>query len=229
MSREIRYPTTSQRTPCVLVLDASGSMDELSGSGRTRIAEMNNGVQVLKQELMADSTSKARVELCIVCVGGPAGDADLLMDWSDVSGFIPPNLSAGGMTALGVGMHIALDQIKQRKQFYIANGFDYTRPWIIVISDGDPTDPPAEWQSVCQMSLIASTNKEVSIFPVGVDGNANLMVLGQLTQERPAVAMNSVKFAEFFLWLSKSLGERSRNAPGQRAVLPPVNSWAAVD
>lgn len=229
MSSEVMYPTTSQRTPCVLVLDASGSMDEPSGSGRTRIAEMNNGVQVLKQELMSDSTAKARVELCIVCVGGPAGDADLLMDWSDVSGFMPPNLSAGGMTHLGAGMHIAMNQVEQRKQFYKANGFDYTRPWIIVISDGEPTDQPADWQSACQMSVNASSGKRVSIFPVGVDSGANLMVLGQLTQERPAVAMNSVKFSEFFLWLSKSLSERSRNAPGQQVMLAPVNSWAAVD
>jgi len=229
MSSEIIYPTTSQRTPCVLVLDASGSMDEPSGSGSTRIAELNNGVAILKQELMSDSTARARVELCIVCVGGPAGTADLLMDWTDVTGFMPPNISAGGLTELGAGMLIALDQVEQRKQYYKSNGFDYTRPWIIVISDGEPTDSPADWQNACQMSVNASSAKKVSIFPVGVDNAANLMVLGQLTQERPAVAMSSVKFSDFFLWLSKSLGARSRNAPGQQVALAPVNSWAAVD
>jgi uncharacterized protein YegL len=179
---------------------------------------------------MADTTARSRVELAIVCVGGPAGGADLLMDWTDVPGFMPPNLSAGGMTPLGAGMHIALDQAEQRKRYYKSNGFSYTRPWIFVISDGVPTDNPADWTRACQASLDANVSKSAAVFAIGVDQNANLHVLSQLTPpDRPALGMNSAKFSEFFLWLSASLSEASRSGSSHQVQLPPVTGWTAVD
>lgn len=227
MSPEIRFPETSQRTPCVLVLDASGSMEEESRPGVTRIDELNRGIQALKNELMQDSTARKRVELCIVCVGGPAGDSDVLMDWTDVPSFMPPPLSAGGMTPLAMGMQIALRQVEERKHYYKANGYTYTRPWIIAISDGEPTDDPSDWQYACQSSLTAISNKKVSIFPVGVDSSANLHALSQLS-DRPAIGMSAVKFSDFFLWLSASLSSVSQSRSGEQVQLPPVNAWANV-
>jgi uncharacterized protein YegL len=227
MSSEIRFPKSAQRTPCVLVLDASGSMEEESTPGRTRIDELNAGIQILQRDLMADSTARTRIELCIVCVGGPAGDADLLMDWTDVPSFMPPPLSAGGMTPLGEGVRIALSQVEERKRYYKNNGYSYTRPWIIVVSDGEPTDNPADWQSACQSALDAINSKKALIFPVGVDGDANLHVLSQLS-DKPALGMNAVNFQEFFQWVSSSLGSVASSRPGEGIQLAPVNAWATV-
>lgn len=223
----IEFPKASQRTPCVLVLDASGSMEEMSSSGATRIEEMNKGVRALKDDLTNDSIARNRVELSIVCVGGPAGEADLLMDWTDVPGFMPPALSAGGMTPLAKAMHIALQQVEDRKRFYRSNGNAYTRPWIIVISDGEPTDDPADWQEACRTSLAAIADKKVVIFSVGVDADADLKVLGQIS-DKPAIAMNSVKFSDFFQWLSRSLSSVSQSRSGDEVQLPPIDAWANV-
>ena len=65
----------NQRTPCVLVLDASGSMSSPTSSGKSRIDELNEGIAVLESELRADDTALVRVQLGIVAVGGPSNTA----------------------------------------------------------------------------------------------------------------------------------------------------------
>lgn len=227
MSYKLEFPNATQRTPCVLVLDASGSMEEVSRSGATRIEEMNKGIQALKDDLMQDHTARKRVELCIVCVGGPAGEADVLMDWTDVPNFMVPQLSAGGMTPLGEGVQIALQQAEERKLFYKANGNTYTRPWLIVVSDGQPTDDTSVWQLACQSALEAISDKKAVIFSVGVDDEADLHVLSQIS-DKPALGMNSVKFSEFFQWLSCSLSSVSQSRSGEQVQLQPVDAWANV-
>jgi len=51
---------TSQRLPCVLVLDGSGSMAD-SGAETDAIRELNKGLKVLEQELKNDDTAAQRV------------------------------------------------------------------------------------------------------------------------------------------------------------------------
>ena len=85
---EIDYSgNQNQRTPCVLVLDASASMTEETGNGQTRMDELNRGVEELEKSLRQDDVALSRVQLAIVSVGGAAYDADVMMDWTDVVNF----------------------------------------------------------------------------------------------------------------------------------------------
>ena len=74
---------TNQRTPCVLVLDASYSMSTNTPSGKTRIKLLNEGLKALEDALKADQTALTRVQISIVIVGGPNSTAEMLMDWTD--------------------------------------------------------------------------------------------------------------------------------------------------
>lgn len=223
----IYHNNPSQRTPCLLVLDASGSMDEIvSATGRTRIEELNQGLAVLQKELMDDDTASQRVQLAIVCVGGPAGGADLLMDWTDACQFQAPRLFPSGETPLGEGMRQALHYVEEQKQLLKRMGVGYTRPWIMVISDGEPTDDPATWQAVSNLCLEAEAQGKCIIFPIGV-GNANLAVLQQISST-PALMMSEAKFKEYFQWLSVSLQDVSRSRPGENVQLAAVSPWATV-
>ena len=217
----------SQRTPCILVLDASGSMDELVAStGRRRIDELNQGLSVLQQELLADDTATMRVQLAIVCVGGPAGDADLLMDWTDAADFQAPRLVAGGLTPLGKGMRLALRYVDEHKHQLLAAGVGYTRPWIMVISDGEPTDEPAVWQAVCRECREAEGARRCVIYPIGV-ADANMAALQQLSGT-PALKMSEARFREYFQWLSSSLSSMSRSRPGEQVQLAAPSPWTVV-
>lgn len=224
---EIDYSgNPNQRTPCVLVLDASGSMDAKTSSGKTRIQELNEGIQALQAELQADDTALVRVMLSIVIVGGPTNDAEVLMDWTDATQFQPFPLRADGTTPLGKGLTIGLELIEEAKADLRANGVSYTRPWMIVISDGDPTDSGDAWQNAVLECQAAEAQRKVEIFSIGVDG-ANLTTLGRISQ-KPALSIQSVKFRELFVWLSASLSAASRSRPGDTVSLPSTDPWRNV-
>lgn len=227
--REVNYQNAvSQRTLCALVIDASGSMDEVvPGMGKTRIQCLNDGIIQLHRELMADDTARNRVRLAVVLVGGPRNDADIMMDWTDAADFQPIAFTAGGLTPLGRGLQIALGMVEQEKQNLKANGIQYTRPWIMVMTDGVPTDSPGDWQMATAACKEAEQKKHCVIYPIAVD-DGDLAVLSQISSLTPPLRMSGAKFSEFFQWLSDSLGAMSRSAPGDTAQLASVSPWVSA-
>lgn len=215
----------NQRTPCVLVLDASGSMAMQAGN-LTRIEALNNGLKIFEQELKKDATAKTRVQLAIVCVGGPAGDADVMMDWTDAKDFQVFELSAGGATPLGKGLSLALDLIQQGKQALKSHGVGHTRPWIMVITDGNPTDDASDWHRAAAACRAAEAASKCIIYPIGVQG-VDVATLQQISTT-PVMLLDQVKFVELFKWLSDSLQGASRSRPGDELQLASPNAWAAV-
>jgi len=216
----------NQRTPCVLVLDASGSMDTTGPNGKTRIDELNEGVKALEKHLREDDTAVTRVQLAIISVGGPANVADVMMDWTDANAFQAFPLKTGGATPLGRGMQLALEVIEQGKQNLRSSGISYTRPWIIVISDGGPTDDSSVWAAATKECKSAEASKKVEIFAIGVEG-ADLEKLGELSS-KPPLMLEGVKFKELFVWLSSSLSAASRSRPGDTLQLPSTDVWRNV-
>ena len=96
----LRYKdNNSQRTPCVLVLDGSQSMD-----GQP-IDELNRGLKVLESELKEDVLARGRVRVLVVRVGGAPS---VIGDWTDAVDFSVPTIEAYGNTPLGEGMELAL-------------------------------------------------------------------------------------------------------------------------
>lgn len=216
----------NQRTPCVLVLDASGSMNTSTGRGRTRIDEVNAGLVTLQNELQADDTALVRVQLAVVSVGGPNNDADIMLDWTDATDFQAFPLRADGATPLGQGVMIGLQMVEQGKSNLRAAGISYTRPWMMIMSDGDPTDTSDVWNEAVSQCKAAEASKRVEIFCIGVDG-ANLAKLGELSSKPPQM-LSSTKFNELFVWLSASLSAASRSRPGDKLQLPSTDPWRNV-
>lgn len=216
----------NQRTPCVLVLDASGSMNTSGSKGKTRIAELNEGIQTLEQALKSDDAAISRVQLGIVTVGGPSNSAEVLMDWTDVENFEAFPMTADGATPLGTGVRLGLKMIDQIKKDLRTNGINYTRPWMMIITDGEPTDAAGDWAAAAQECRAAEAAKKVEVFCIGVDG-ANLATLSQLSA-RPPVMLGGLKFKELFLWLSSSLSAASRSRPGDALALPSLDPWRNV-
>lgn len=207
----------SQRTPCVLVLDGSGSME-----GQP-IRELNDGLKLLEQELKNDSLASVRVQLLVIRAGGN-DEADVLTEWCDAISFEAPSVAASGRTPLGAAMALALEKIAEQKHNYDANGIPCTRPWIMLISDGNPTDP--DWQDVAMRCREAEAAKKVAIFPIGT-AEADLDVLGQFAT-KPALKLKGLQFKELFLWLSRSVSAASKASPGETTQLPAPSGWAQL-
>lgn len=217
---------SNQRTPCVLVLDASWSMNTLTSSGSKRIDELNAGIKELENALKADDAAISRVQICMVVVGGPNNEAELMLDWTDAGSFEAFPIRADGSTPLAEGLEIGLEMAEMAKRNLRKAGISYTRPWMIVISDGEPTSLDSAWEQATTKTRTAEKERKIEIFSVGVDG-ADIGKLNQISN-RPATMLDGMKFKELFVWLSDSLSAVARSRPGQNLNLPDTDPWKNV-
>lgn len=185
------------RCPCVLVLDTSGSMQ-----GQP-IEELNEGLAQFKRELLTDEMAAKRVEVAVIGFG----PVQVLASFATPDVFVPPKLVAEGDTPMGAAIQQAIALVEQRKQEYKQFGIAHYRPWIFLITDGEPTDQYAHSIELLQAGM---RRKSFEFFAVGVKG-ANMNVLQQMSGERPPLTLKGLQFREMFRWLSNSLGAKSRS------------------
>ena len=201
------------RCPCVLVLDTSGSM---SGAP---IAQLNEGVRAFGEELRADSMAAKRVEVAVVTFG----PVQVLQGFTTADQMHVPELVPQGATPMGEAIMQAISLLNDRKSSYRTNGVGYYRPWVFLITDGEPTD---EWKEAATRVRAAEEANGLAFFAVGVDG-ANLDTLGSIAVRTP-LKLDGLKFVELFVWLSQSQRTVSSSKPGDQTALPSVEGWASV-
>jgi uncharacterized protein YegL len=123
-------------------------------------------------------------------------------------------------------IHKALDMIQARKAQYRTNGVAYYRPWVFMITDGEPQGEPENIvQQASQRLKNDEANKRVAFFAVGVE-NANMQRLGELVVRTP-VKLRGLNFVEMFVWLSRSMEAVAQSRTDEQVALPPPG-WGAV-
>jgi uncharacterized protein YegL len=201
------------RCPCVLLLDTSGSM------GGMPIMQLNEGVKTFKQELMQDPLAAKRVEVAVVTFG----PVDIRSDFHTAPNFHPADLDADGDTPMGAAITTGIELIAKRKKEYKDHGIAYYKPWIILITDGAPTD---EWAQAAANVREGETGKKFAFFAVGVEG-ANMDILKQISFRSP-LKLKGLMFREFFMWLSSSMKIVSSKNPGSTINLLPPSGWSEL-
>lgn len=216
MSHNDLFQNPSPRCACMLVLDTSGSM---SGAP---IHELNQGLQAFVEAVQEDEMSAYSVEVGVITAGGTVRE-ELSFTTANTIREVSP-LVADGITPLGAAVELALRRLEERKATYKRAGVAYYQPWLVIISDGEPTD---SWQAVAQQTSALSQQRKLVVMPVGVS-QANMAILGQFSS-RPAKHLAGLKFREFFEWLSASMSRVSAsNSTSSAVALPATDSWAAV-
>ena len=127
------------------------------------------------------------------------------------------------MTPTGAAIEYAIELVAQQKAVYKKNGVPYYRPWIILITDGHPTDG---WSNAARLVHEGESQKAFSFFAIGVSG-ADMNVLQKLSVREP-LRLQGLAFREFFLWLSASLSSVSKSTVGDTVALPAPAGWASV-
>lgn len=204
------------RAPCLLLLDTSASM------GGEPIAALNEGLQVFKQDLMTDQLARRRVEIAVMTFG--SGGVREIQNFVTAEQWNPPQLSAGGSTPMGEALRRGLELLRERKDMYRSAGLQYFRPWVFLISDGEPTDQIDEAARAARQE---DAGNGLAFFVVGVE-RANLDRLAEIAPpSRPPLKLKGLQFAELFLWLSQSQQRISHSRVGDQLALPPVG-WSEV-
>lgn len=207
----------------VLLLDTSSSMAEAD-----KIGQLNQGIQYFKEDVEADDLARKRVDLSIVTFGM---GVETVTPFTSIEEFDPPSLTANGSTPMGAGLLEAMQSIRNRKEEYRAQGMDYYRPWLFLITDGEPTDMyPGDttWETVVTELHEGERGKEFLAFVIGVEP-ANMALLTQLAPpERAPVQLQRGRFREMFAWLSKSQRAVSASKVGDQVALESPAGWATV-
>lgn len=204
------------RIPCVLALDVSASM---SGA---KVEELRKGLEVYRYELLADPIVAKRVEIAVITFGGKV----TVTDWATPDRFFPPVLQPDGNTPMGEAITQAVSMLKERKAAYRANGVMFYRPWIFLITDGEPTD---SCDNASVLIRTGESKREFSFFCVGVE-DANMAKLSAISVREP-LKLKGLRFADLFLWLSNSQQSVSQSQPGDEVALinPTLPSgWASI-
>ena len=203
------------RCPCILLLDVSGSM---SGAP---IKALNDGLHIFRDALNKDGLTKKRVEVAIVTF---ESTVKVVQDFVTADQFQPPTLEVGGATYMGAGIDKALDILHARKALYKANAIDYYRPWVFMITDGEPSDNDVV-NRAAQRIRDEEARKKVAFFAVGVEG-VNMTRLSQIVV-RPPMKLTGLNFQEMFQWLSASMSGVSHSQLDEQVPLTSPG-WGSV-
>ncbi|WP_202320416.1 vWA domain-containing protein [Archaeoglobus neptunius] len=209
----------SPRLPIALVLDTSASM-----SGEP-IEELNEALKLFVDEIYNDEIARHSAEICVITFGGLVR---VVQDFTTVDRIELEELIADGNTPMGSAVLVALERLEERKNLYKELGIDYYQPWLVLMTDGMPTDSITGAAARVQELL---DQKRLVVFPIAIGPNASISVLEKFTTpNRRPLRMKEHGFKEFFMWLSKSVASASRSVPGEGFKLADgLEGWAKID
>lgn len=232
----------ARRVPCVLLLDTSSSMlqiresqsdgqqEECSDEEGQRISEdskkpidlLNEALPQLRQDLMEDELAQDAVELTVITFGG---SPKVIFEWQHADQIEFPEFQASGHTPLGAAINDGLDMIDARRKWYRQENIHSFRPWIFILTDGEPNDPEnvlkeATSRIRVQQGLDSELNNpRLYVHAISTDNSAKAM--GRLAAITPhTYYLRDVAYRELFGWWSDSLIGVSAAAPGVMAQLP---------
>jgi len=232
----VTNPTT--RLPVCLCLDVSGSMNRTEGGtptgrqefidgamwdivtgGTTALQELKQGIKYFFEAIKNDEVARYSVELSIVVF---QDNATTILDFANIDRQRVPSLTAQGSTAMGEGVNLALDILEQRKKEFSSKGVDYYQPWMVLITDGYPTDNTSN--AINRVKKLGQ-NKKLTLFPVATGNDADINILKEFSTLKNNMVLkvqSAEHFKELFEWLSQSVTIASQSLPGDKPKLPPT-------
>ncbi|MBI2077733.1 MAG: VWA domain-containing protein [Euryarchaeota archaeon] len=214
MTEEI-FPVAHPDRPqaaCALLLDTSRSMRG------EKIRGLEAGVKAYREYVANDPMAKDIVETCIVTFDN---EARVVHDFSNVEQIPDLKLEAKGWTAMGAALDKAIEAIEERKRYYKEEGVDYYRPFLVLITDGGPTDMKGKAKFEGYVAKVQEGAKAKKFYPIFFGTkNADLEKLKRLVGESGAVAgIDEARFGDLFQWLSRSVSGLKDSQPGDQIQL----------
>ena len=236
LRRQDLITNPAARIPVCLVLDCSPSMSGDTHRGASvqqnnprPIDELNDGVELFFSEVKQDELAQYACEVAVVAFSEVA---ETVLDFDSIMRVDAPRmdltLSSGG-TSIGKAVKLALSLLDRRKEEYKDAGVDYFQPWMVLMTDGYPTDNTHLDVAVEVANRLKQ--KKLHVFPVGIGHGADMEVLAMFSQKIKPLKLQGLRFKEFFAWLSRSVAVVSQSMPGEKITFDAegIKTWADLE
>jgi uncharacterized protein YegL len=188
----------------MLVLDVSASMDG------EPIDELNVGVQQFIEAVLQDDFASYAVDLGILTFGGRVQE---IVSIQSVQKVEPPRFEASSNTPMGEAVNKAIQILEKRKNEYKKSGVSYYQPWLVLMTDGIPTD---SYKEAAKKLRDLATSRKMVVIVIGIGENCDMSLLSEFcAPDNLPKKLIGLEFREFFKWLSQSVGEViTKSTPG---------------
>lgn len=180
---------------CILIADKSGSM-----SGEP-IEQVNKCISELLNQLHLDDNARLVTEICIIEF---SDTVNIIQSFASIETVGSPHLIAGGVSSFNQAVIAALEEIENRRKYYIEQGIKVMIPWIFAITDGLPTD--SQYEEYARDAIKHKLNyskKKLHFFILGVGGD-DIQYLTNYPCDI-CIAADRMDFTEAYKWLGNSL------------------------
>jgi uncharacterized protein YegL len=218
MSTEHRFAGESavnqeMKCLCVFVLDVSGSMRG------EKLNALNQGMKDFYSEIQGgEGVSEKLIDQLEVAVIQYDEEVQILRNPAllEEEEIAPTLTERGSVTETVMAMEEAIRMVEERKAWYKETGQKYYRPWIVVMTDGEPYGNRASASDIDAISeRVAKDAAAKKYFMMGIGvGEANMELLTRMCGK--ALPLSGTKFTEFFKWLSNSLSMVSTSKEGDK-------------
>lgn len=210
------------RIPVVLIADVSGSMDG------EPIRLLNQGVKQLVADLKSDECTRFSADLEVVLF---ADSAERVLPFTPVTAIGDvPEFCAGGMTALGSGIKMAMEDIDTRRREYIAAGIPSFNPMVLVMADG--AFNMGDWRTPASKLRAEAERGKCFYYGVMVGDNCDLQQFREIVpvEPGPLQLLGIENFADLFEWISDSVTRLSQSSVSEQngVRFGSVSSWARI-
>jgi len=219
--RNLDVSNPAPRCPVILLLDVSGSM---SGAP---IRELNAGLRQFIEETSQDEAASRSVELEVITF---ESDVKIETPFTSIAS-VNPNpapLSTGGCTSMGAALSLAAKELKARRKLYRDTGISCYKPWVILMTDGEPND---DWGVPAEEMRSWGEHNKIQYIGVAIGNGANMNTLRQILPADPGpVRLKGLRFKDFFRWLTDSMRSVSASAVSEEDAVQfgDINGWGEL-
>jgi len=212
------FDNPATRVAMCLCVDTSDSMEIPIVRGQSRMDCVNKGIRNFLKKCVDNIYARDSLDFCLITFGG--GQAKLRIPFTNVQKVRFDNLEGSGSTPMGAAVELALEEITANKERYSSYGLSSYKPWLIIMSDGEPTDDISNAVKAVNEELEKKKIKVKCIYMGSQDGsgsNEGRKALNRFTRSI-AGSTESIDFLDmdnFFEFLSKSVSNLSKSIPGQ--------------
>ena len=138
----------------------------------------------------------------------------------------PAPLKTGGCTNMGEALSLALTQLKERRDLYRKNGIASYRPWVVLMTDGQPND---DWKQPAEEMCRLAEHGKITYIGIEIGKHADHAAMCKIMPAQAGpVKLQGLKFKQFFRWLTDSLKSVSSSAVSDQDNLQfgDVSGWA---